>query len=714
MAANGSEPPVFDAQLREVAARLGAGVFAYGPPPDMLPLVNTGLPPGVPLLPAPPGSGPAEAVPRVFASGRPQIGRAWFGPLSRRWVAAAYAPVFQGDQVAAALAVGLDLPELGRLLEPQALRPEAVAMVVDHAGIIVAGSGNAAGQIGQTLPGWFLPALPAGPNGVVIGPGPNGQRDGQRRMYGFARLAQAPGWLVTVSEPMARYDAAWQQSVPPLAIAGILALAAGAWLALLLARRCLRPVAALTDRAAAIAAGRPADPGSPPSQVREFAMLSNSLTAAHAALEQQAAAAREGHELLQSVIDGTPDAVDVKTLDGRTIVVNAAACALFGLPTGALLGQRSQAMLPPETAVAAMEQDAEALRVQGAVVREHQVPGLGGRTFRVTKLPWRNPASGRIAGIITLVQDVTTQRRTEAELRQAEAEMERLGRRATAGAMASGLAHELNQPLTAATNYLQAAECLLDGASLGLAADRAPVLREAVRAAAQQTLRAGEIIRRLRDFVTRRVSQPSPEPIAAVVDEGVRLALGGARPAGLQLRVELAAGLERVTVDRVAVLQVLVNLVRNAVEAMHGSPRQELTVSAGRRWDGASAWLDICVADSGPGLPGAVMERLFEPFVSTKPDGMGVGLAICRRIAEAQGGEINADPGLHGGTVFTLTLPLADGAVLERIETGRERPGAANLLYEQHATADWRSALDAIRCRQPGRVPSMTQPDYPR
>ena len=512
--------------MREVAARLGAGVFAYGPPPDMLPLVNTGLPPGVPLLPRP-GGGAAEAVPRVFASGRPQISQAWFGPLSRRWVAAAYAPVFQGDQVAAALAVGLDLPELGRLLEPQALRPEAVAMVVDHAGIIVAGSGNAAGQIGQTLPDWFLPALPAGPTESSSALAQMASGTAERRMYGFARLAQAPGWLVTVSEPMARYDAAWQQSVPPLAIAGILALAAGAWLALLLARRCLRPVAALTDRAAAIAAGRPADPGSPPSRsaIRHAQQLAHRRPCGARAA---AAAAREGPELPESVIDGTPDAVDVKTLDGRTIVVNAAACALFGLPPGALLGQRSQAMLPPETAAAAREQDAEALRVQGAVVREHQVPGLGGRTFRVTKLPWRNPASGRIAGIVTLVQDVTTQRRTKEELRQAEAEMERLGRRATAGAMASGLAHELNQPLTAATNYLQAAECLLDGVSLGLAADRAPVLREAVRAAAQQTLRAGEIIRRLRDFVTRRVSQPSPEPIAAVVDEGVRLALGGA------------------------------------------------------------------------------------------------------------------------------------------------------------------------------------------
>ncbi len=136
--------------------------------------------------------------------------------------------------------------------------------------------------------------------------------------------------------------------------------------------------------------------------------------------------------------------------------------------------------------------------------------GPGDQVYQVTKAPLHSTADGRIIGIIILVRDVTRQRRTEGELRRAEVEMQRLGRRATAGAMASGLAHELNQPLTAATNYLRAADRLLDG---GTSPDRLPVLQEAVRAAAEQTLRAGEIIRRLRDFVTRRDSAPVPEPV---------------------------------------------------------------------------------------------------------------------------------------------------------------------------------------------------------
>ena len=639
MAANGDDPPVFGDQLRDVAARLGAGVFVYGPPPQIRPLANTVQPPGAALLPVLSGTGPADAVPRVFAEVRPQVGRAWFGPLSHAWVAAAFAPVLQGDSVVAAIAVGLDLPGLRDVLRRQAMRPGSTALVVDHAGTVVARSDPQPPLVGETAPGWT---------------GRAGQADAAGGMVAIVPLVQARGWTVVVRDP-ATGGGTWRRPAPPLAAAAIFGIAACAWLALLLARRCLQPVEALTQRAAAISAGLPSDPEPPTSEIREFSLLSTSLTAAHAALERQALAARQGQVLLESVIEGTPDVLHVKGLDGRTIVANAAADAFFGVPRGGLVGRRSIALSRPSIVAVAAGHDAQVLRDGRTVTEEYRIADPVERVFKVTKAPLRQAADGRIAGLIILIQDVTQQRRMEDELRRAEGEMQRLGRRATAGAMASGLAHELNQPLTAATNYLRAADRLLDA---GTSPDRLPVLQEAVRAAAEQTLRAGDIIRRLREFVTRRDSAPVPEPVQAVIEEGVRLGLGALQPPGLRLELKLAADLAAVQVDRVAVQQVLVNLLRNAVEAMQGCGRQALTVSAALREEEGRRWLDIQVADTGVGLSRDVLDRLFEPFVSTKPDGMGVGLAICRRIAEAQGGSITAAAGAECGTVFTLTLPI--------------------------------------------------------
>lgn len=668
MAANGSKPPVFGDRLRDVAARLGTVVSAYGPPPAVLPLINTDSAPDGSL----PGTGPAEAVTRVFAEARPQVGGIWPGISPSGWVGMAFAPIFQNQEVAAAIGVGIDMPVLQQLLDGHGLRPGSLALLTDGAGRIVARSGDLSLDIGAAMPSWIRPALPAD----EAGGGPPGGVAGEARirviletdtgtaagagglvpaMITVTRFGRAPGWLLVIRQPAAGYTLAWGHPALPLATAALVSLGLGAWLALLLARRCLRPVAVLTARATAIAAGRQPEPGSPGAAVHEFSQLSTALTAAQARLERQAAVAQQGLDLLQSVIDGTPDALLVKGPDGRTLVANAAADRIFEQPSGGLVGLRSSGLLPPDLARQVLEHDARILRDGRTVIEDYLIGPPGNRQYLVTKAPLHGPEPGRVAGIITLIQDVTAQRRTEAELRRAEGEMQRLGRRATAGAMASGLAHELNQPLTAATNYLRAAERLLDTET---SPERLPVLREAVRAAAAQTLRAGDIIRHLRDFVTRREGTPVLEPLAAVIEEGVRLGLGELRPPGLLFRAELPEVLRGVMVDRLAVQQVLVNLLRNAIEAMQGHDRQELSVSASLREEDGLRWLSIHVADTGPGLSWEVFDRLFEPFVSTKPDGMGVGLAICRRIAEAQGGTVTVAAGQERGAVFTLNLPL--------------------------------------------------------
>jgi two-component system sensor kinase FixL len=203
-------------------------------------------------------------------------------------------------------------------------------------------------------------------------------------------------------------------------------------------------------------------------------------------------------------------------------------------------------------------------------------------------------------------------------------------------------------PLAAISNYLRA--------GLRLLAQDGPAARskldEAIGKAADQAARAGEIIRRLRSLAKRSESDPRPESIDRIVDEAIALAAIDARQRGVQLRIDPAAADELVLADRVQIQQVLLNLTRNALEAMEGEPRRELLVTTAAR-DGV---VEVSVRDTGPGLAPDVVERLFQPFVTTKDSGMGIGLSICRKIIDAHGGRLWAAGNPGGGTIFTFTL----------------------------------------------------------
>jgi two-component system sensor kinase FixL len=218
--------------------------------------------------------------------------------------------------------------------------------------------------------------------------------------------------------------------------------------------------------------------------------------------------------------------------------------------------------------------------------------------------------------------------------------------------MASALAHELNQPLAAISNYMKGSRRLL----VDSADPNADKIGTALDRAAEQAIRAGQIIRRLRDFVLRGESERRVESVGKLVEEAAALGLVGSREQGLQLRLALDPTCDRVVADRVQIQQVLVNLMRNAMEAMAESPRRELVVSSGPAGDGL---VEIVVADTGQGLPEAVRANLFQPFFTTKEAGMGVGLSISRTIIEAHGGKLTAEANPAGGATFRLTLPAA-------------------------------------------------------
>jgi two-component system sensor kinase FixL len=251
------------------------------------------------------------------------------------------------------------------------------------------------------------------------------------------------------------------------------------------------------------------------------------------------------------------------------------------------------------------------------------------------------------------VRDLTEHQQTQARLQELQSELVHVSRLSAMGEMASALAHELNQPLAAISNYMKGSRRLLAGS----VDPNTPKVESALDRAAEQALRAGQIIRRLRDFVARGESEKRVESLSKLIEEAGALGLAGAREQNVQLRFSLDPGADLVLADRVQIQQVLVNLFRNALEAMAQSPRRELVVT---NTPVADDMIEVEVSDTGTGFQDDVIPNLFQTFFTTKDTGMGVGLSISRSIIEAHGGRMWAESNASGGATFRFTLPAAD------------------------------------------------------
>lgn len=250
-----------------------------------------------------------------------------------------------------------------------------------------------------------------------------------------------------------------------------------------------------------------------------------------------------------------------------------------------------------------------------------------------------------------VVRDLTERQQAEVRFRELQAELAHVSRLTAMGEMASNLAHELNQPISAVANYLQGSQSLLVDGRPNLVD-----LSEGLARASEQAFRAGEIIHRMRNFVARGETESQAENLPKLIAEASALALIGNQDQDLRVRFNLDHRVELAFVDRIQIQQVLHNLIRNAVEAMAEvrSSSRKLTISTRPVADHR---IEISVADSGPGVSALVGDRLFRPFVSTKKHGLGVGLSISRAIVESHGGDIWVEPNLDGGAVFKFTLP---------------------------------------------------------
>jgi two-component system sensor kinase FixL len=371
----------------------------------------------------------------------------------------------------------------------------------------------------------------------------------------------------------------------------------------------------------------------------------------HAA--RRRAAATNAH--LQSILDTVPDAVVVIDRNGVMSSFSPAAERLFGWTAEEAIGQNVSLLMPSPH-----RQGHDGYLNRYAMTGERRIIGVGrvvvgerkdGSTFPMELAV--GETKGPRPSYTGFIRDLTDRQRTETRLQELQNELVHVSRLTAMGEMASTLAHELNQPLSAIANLLTGSRRLIDR---GREADQAKV-RDAIDKAAAQALRAGDVIHRMRDFVRRGASQREPASLSKLVEEASALALIGEKERQVDVRLSLAPAADSVFADRVQIQQVLLNLIRNGIDAMEDQPRRELVISSDLTEEGTAR---VSVADSGSGIADDVLERLFQPFMTTKPQGMGVGLSISRSIIEAHGGRIWAEANPRGGTIFRFTLPPAD------------------------------------------------------
>lgn len=362
-------------------------------------------------------------------------------------------------------------------------------------------------------------------------------------------------------------------------------------------------------------------------------------------------------EHMRSILETVPDAMIVIDEKGYIHSFSKTAERLFGYTSSDIVGRNVSSLMPEP-----YQSFHDGHIARYVATGECKVIGIGrivigqrrdGSTFPM-ELSIGEIRTGTGHFFTGFIRDLTERRAAEERIQEVQAELLHVSRFTALGEMASALAHELNQPLTAITNYLHACRKLLEQQDGG---DRpnCELVGQAVSEAAEQAVRAGAIIRSLRSLVKRTQGHSQDEALAKLLEETCALAMVGAREADVKIRIAVSPNAQTIHADRVQIQQVLLNLMRNAIEAMEDAPQRELSVTANPSPCGRQ--VEIAVSDTGPGLAPEIAKTLFQPFNTTKSNGLGVGLSICRSIVEAHGGKIVAEPRSGRGTTFRFLIP---------------------------------------------------------
>jgi two-component system, LuxR family, sensor kinase FixL len=374
----------------------------------------------------------------------------------------------------------------------------------------------------------------------------------------------------------------------------------------------------------------------------------------HSNYSEMKAELHASDSLLLAILATVPDALIIINDHGIILRFSAAASELFGYSEADMLGRNVSFLMPEPRAAAHDGYISHYLRTG-----EERIIGTGrivqgkrsdGSVFPMEIYIGQAEADGHRV-FTGFVKDLTERFSNEAAKQKLQTELAHASRLSAAGSLAAALAHELNQPLTAVTNYMSAARDLLRD----LSPEKQPYLQEALDEASKSSVMAGQIVRRMREFVTKGEGEREILPLGKVIGDATTLGLIGAGAKGVSWSIDIDHAGD-VLVDRIQIQQVLINLMRNAIEAMDKSDPKMLSIIARNRSDTIA---EVSVSDTGSGLDTEVVKQLFQPFITTKTDGMGLGLSICRTIIESHGGQLTAADNPGGGTVFRFTLNRA-------------------------------------------------------
>ncbi|NOX94062.1 MAG: PAS domain S-box protein [Alphaproteobacteria bacterium] len=360
----------------------------------------------------------------------------------------------------------------------------------------------------------------------------------------------------------------------------------------------------------------------------------------------------ESEERYRKIVEATHEAIFlVRVDDGQMLDVNDEACKMLGFTRDVLMTKTAEDLHPHEMDV--HQEVMESLLEAGKIKTDR----LSCMASNGEQIPVRVSASIiQLKGtecILFIAQDMREYVQAEKQARKFQSDLHHVSRVSAMGEMASGMAHELNQPLTAVMNYVQACRRILD---MGNDEQREKVSDYMEKAVAQAE-RAGKIISGLRKYVEKSEANRSFEELNVIVEEASKLALVDGAAEGVDFNIDLAEDLPSLNVDKIQIQQVVFNLVRNAIEALEPTPLKQITITTSR----AENLVSVSVCDNGPGLDGKLVGKLFDSFVTTKPNGMGLGLSICQSIIEDHGGRICANRNADGGMTFKFTLPISAG-----------------------------------------------------
>lgn len=356
---------------------------------------------------------------------------------------------------------------------------------------------------------------------------------------------------------------------------------------------------------------------------------------------------------LASILASVPDGMVVVDESGKILAFSRAAEALFGFTADQVIGKQVNMLM-------AGRDKANHDNYIGNYLRtgERQIIGKGRVVIASRADGTQFPIDLKIGEarvgdhflFTAFIRDLTEQQRSELRMQEMQSELVHFSRLSAVGTMASALAHELNQPLTAVANYLEASRDLLDSPD----PETKEILREALTEAARQAVRAGEIVRKLRSYVSRGEVDARPVSLGPLLADAIALSKLSRDLADIPVKLDQEEGADAVMGDPIQIQQVIINLIRNAMDALASTPDARITVRVFHAAEPGFVAVEVC--DNGPGLTAELRESIFKPFATSKSQGMGLGLSICQTIVEAHGGVIRAISPPEGGTCFQFTL----------------------------------------------------------